>query len=156
MIEQTQLFPFTTMLAQDTGVPDFGAIESGATSGSAPAEGVAATGADGQPIGQPGAGTPTKSPFGDSFILIMLAGLAFLFIMSMFSGKKQKKQRAAMLTSLSKHDRVMTNGGMMGTIVEIKDSELVLRIDDSTGAKAHFTRDAVAHVMKSSSGPADD
>ena len=158
----TALFPLASSLAQ-TGAPDFPGRNAPAATGGAPSatgQTAATEGADGsnQPLGPNGQQQQRQASggFGDMFLLVMLGLLAFMVISSIFAGRKQKKMRAEMLGGLSKHDRVMTNGGMIGTIVEMKDNELVLRIDDATGARAHFSRDAVAHVVKSTGGSSDD
>ncbi|GAB4555699.1 MAG: hypothetical protein Tsb0013_18490 [Phycisphaerales bacterium] len=156
----TALFPFAATLAQD-GAPDFPGRNAPASSNGAPTstgQSAATEGADGssQPLGQTGQQQRQPGMFGDTFLLIMLGFLAFMIISSIFAGRKQKKQRAEMLSSLGKHDRVLTSGGLIGTIVEVKDSELVLRIDDATGARAHFSRDAIAHVVKSANAASAD
>jgi preprotein translocase subunit YajC len=111
-----------------------------------------ATGADGTTT-QPGGGggnaaAPSSSPFGGQFIFILFGVLIFMMIMSIFAGRKEKKRRAEMLSSLRRHDRVVTNGGIIGTIVEIKDKELVLKIDENTNTRMRVLRDAVGSVLK--------
>lgn len=125
----------------------------GAPSGPAPAGGET-TGQPGAP-GQTPAGAQGQSggsPFG--MMLPLLFGLMiFMVITSMFSGKKEKKKRAALLNSLKKRDKVQTVGGVIGTVVEIKPEEIVVK---SEGTRLRFSRSAVQQVLKSAAGAGDE
>ena len=72
----------------------------------------------------------------------MLAIFYFLIIRP-----QQQKQKAmdTMLKALKKGDRVLTTGGLFGTVDRIDDTKVVLRIADDT--KAEFTRSAVVSVI---------
>lgn len=152
------MYPLVPFLAQDA--PTFQGRTGAAAETGGGAGGEATTQGDGsnQPLGT---GSNTQQGGGGFFqsgglLLVMLGFMGFLIISSMLAGRKQKKMRNEMLSNLGKHDRVMTTGGMIGTIVEVKDRELILRIDDESGARAHFSRDAIANVLKSTGSNADN
>ena len=71
----------------------------------------------------------------------------FLFVimyMLLFRGpRKQKQQQSKMVQTLSKNDKVRTIGGIMGTVVEIKDDEVVIKIDESNNTKMRITAAAI-------------
>ena len=75
--------------------------------------------------------------------------------MSIMAGRKEKKRKAAMLDALGRHDRVMMSGGMIGTIVEVKSDEVLVRVDEGTNTKILFTKAAVQSVLKSSGSHAE-
>ena len=77
-------------------------------------------------------------------IILIFAIFYFLLFMPM---QKQKKQQKQMLESLKSGDEVVTNGGIIGTIVAVHpDDTLVLRIKpDNT--KLQFARGAVASMV---------
>ena len=52
-----------------------------------------------------------------------------------------------MLSDLKKNDEVVTSGGIHGTIVNLKESTIIVRIDDSV--KVEVDRGAVLRVKKS-------
>ena len=81
---------------------------------------------------------------------------AFMILTTVFGGRKEKKRRAALLGSLAKYDRVVTSGGMIGTIVEVKDDEVVIKVDESTNTKVHFSKSAVQSVLKRGSSSTGD
>lgn len=59
-------------------------------------------------------------------ILLIFAIFYFLLFLPM---QRQKKQQQKMLTELKNGDTVLTNGGIIGTITEIRnDDTLILRV----------------------------
>jgi len=62
--------------------------------------------------------------------------------------KEQQKNFQKMLNDLKKNDEIVTSGGIHGTIVNIKEKTLTIRIDDNV--KVEIDRAAVARVEKSS------
>jgi preprotein translocase subunit YajC len=109
-----------------------------------PAGGAAAPGAP----GAPGAPAPAGG-MGAGILLLPLALLVFLIVMQMTAGRKEKKKRQELMSGLRRNDRVLTIGGILGTIVEVRDDEIVLRIDESTGTKMTFTKTAIQSVLSS-------
>jgi preprotein translocase subunit YajC len=103
-------------------------------------------GADGT-LGPNGA-QPAPNPFGGGFFMIMLLFLVVMLVLPAMAGRKQKKQRAEMLSSIARHDRVQTVGGMIGTVAEIRDDEVVLKVDESTNTKIRFARSSIQQVLK--------
>ena len=78
--------------------------------------------------------------------------MVFFFVSTRSARKNEHTRREEMLNALSKNDRVLTHGGIIGTIVAIKDNEVVLKVDESTNTKMTFIKDAVRQVIKD---PAD-
>lgn len=59
--------------------------------------------------------------------------------------QKKTKTRNAMLKSLKKGDKIVTIGGLHGTIVELSDDIVVLRVNDVT--KLTFDRGSISHAV---------
>ena len=59
--------------------------------------------------------------------------------------RKQKKQHAEMLQALKAGDRVITNGGLYGTVVGVTDSVIQLRVADQV--KVEISRSAVSALQ---------
>lgn len=79
-----------------------------------------------------------------TFITFGLVFLIFYFLIIRPQNKKQKEARQ-MLANLKKGDRVVTIGGIRGTIQAVKDDAVVLKVDDNT--KIEFNKTAVAAVL---------
>lgn len=82
--------------------------------------------------------------------VVMLAVLYFLLIRPQ---QKRQKTRNAMLNELKKGDKVTTIGGLHGTIMDITDDIVVLRVNDAT--KLTFDRSAINSKSVSASAAAD-
>ena len=84
----------------------------------------------------------TKVPFQQHFILIGLMVLVMYFLL--FRGpRKKQQQHKQMVQSLEKNDRIRTIGGILGTVVDIKDDEITLKIDESNNTKIKISHSAV-------------
>jgi preprotein translocase subunit YajC len=81
------------------------------------------------------------------FVLIILV---FYFFMIRPQQKKQK-EREKILDALKKGDKVVTIGGLHGTIVEINNEKKTVVID-AGGAKLKFDRSAISTVEKADTG----
>ncbi|MFC1548587.1 preprotein translocase subunit YajC [Candidatus Omnitrophota bacterium] len=71
--------------------------------------------------------------------LISLMPIFLIFIVFYFllirPQKKNQQQHAKMIEDLKKNDEVITSGGLYGTIVNIQEDIITLRVDDSTRLK---------------------
>lgn len=62
-------------------------------------------------------------------IILMIAIFYFILIRPQ---QKERKRHQQMLQTLSKGDRVVTNGGIIGVIVHATDTELTIRSGENT------------------------
>lgn len=76
-----------------------------------------------------------------TFVLIILI-FYFLIIRPQ---KKRDKETKAMLAAMKKGDRVVTIGGIHGTIITVKDQTVVVKVDDS--ARIEFSKSAISTVV---------
>ena len=72
-------------------------------------------------------------------IIIMFVILYFLLIRPQ---QKKQKDMVKMRDDLQKNEKVVTSGGIIGTIYSIKGDVVVLKIDDSV--KIEVTKNAIA------------
>lgn len=78
-------------------------------------------------------------------ILVIFGIFYFLLFLPM---QRQKKQQQKMLSELKPGDNVLTNGGLIGTIVSVNDDDtIVLRVRPD-GVKLQMSRGSVANVLK--------
>ena len=73
----------------------------------------------------------------------------FLILYFLLIRPQQQRQKALqkLLKELKKGDRVLTSGGMFGTVVGVDDAKVVLKIADDI--KAEFAKSAVVQVLGS-------
>ena len=82
---------------------------------------------------------------------IYLLPIPFLFYyMIIRPQQQQERKRRAMIDALKKNDKVLTNGGIYGTVISVDNNQdrVVLRVDDEKGVKVSFTRSSVARVLE--------
>ncbi len=96
---------------------------------------------------------PASAPPGADMFWVLIPVLVGMILLSTFSARKQKKQKAKLLAELKKHDRVMTTSGMIGFVAEVKPDVVVLKVEEGRDVRLTFTRDAIATILKSA--PAD-
>jgi preprotein translocase subunit YajC len=78
---------------------------------------------------------------------ILLIVVVFYFIF-MAPKKKQAKERQDMLGQLKKGDRIQTIGGILGTVVEVREGEVLVKVDESSNTKIRFARSAIHRVVE--------
>ncbi len=95
--------------------------------------------------------TPSEAaPAGGATLMIgLMLAMGVFFFMTSRSQKREKNQKADMLNNLSKNDRVMTIGGVIGTVVGVKENEVTLKIDEATNTRMTFTKRSIQQVVTS-------
>lgn len=78
-------------------------------------------------------------------VLLMVAIFYFLLIAPV---RKRQKQHDALLENLKNGDKVVTSGGIIGTVVGIQDDRLRLRIADQV--KIEITKQSVSGLVDDS------
>jgi preprotein translocase subunit YajC len=78
-------------------------------------------------------------------ILVMIVGYLLLIRGPM---KRQEAERNALLTSLKKNDKVLTTGGIYGTIVSVsdKEDEVTVKVDDNV--RLRMTKGSIARKIE--------
>jgi preprotein translocase subunit YajC len=79
---------------------------------------------------------------------VILIFVIFYFLL-LRPQKKAQDQHKKMINSLKKNDEVITSGGIHGTIVNVKDHTVILKVDDNV--KVEIQKNAIA-TMKRKSG----
>jgi preprotein translocase subunit YajC len=87
-----------------------------------------------------------------SFLPIIIMFVIFYFLLIRPQQKRQK-QRNAMLAALKKGDKVVTIGGMHGTIQDLSDDTVTLRI--AHNVHVTFDRGAINNVVSASEPAAE-
>ena len=82
-------------------------------------------------------------------LVIIIATFGIFYFILIRPQQKKQKELKKMVEELKKGDRVMTNGGIFGTVAGIKDNVLVLKIAD--GVQIELLRSAVASVVSKKS-----
>ena len=79
-----------------------------------------------------------------NFLPIVAIGLVFYFLV-IAPANKQRKKQAEMLSTLKKGDRVLTTGGIYGTIQGVEPEAVYLKIAENV--KVKVARSAISSVV---------
>lgn len=96
----------------------------------------------------PGAGAAGGNPMVGTILnaVPFVAMLAIFYFLIIRPQQKRQKTMDAMLKNLKKGDRVLTTGGLYGTVIGVDEGKVVLKISDDT--KAEFAKSAVTQVIE--------
>jgi preprotein translocase subunit YajC len=115
--------------------------DTGAPGKTADATSKAATSGPDQPA-------PNASPFGGNGMMIwgLFALIIVMFWWSSRSKKKQEQKHRDMLSALKKGDKITTIGGIIGTVIEVRDDEVVVKVDETNNVRMRFIRGSIRDV----------
>ncbi|MHC4271301.1 MAG: preprotein translocase subunit YajC [Planctomycetota bacterium] len=103
------------------------------------------------PDSEPNSGTAGNQRPGFGNWLWIYVAIIMVFIFFAFRGpKKRQKEQQKMVNELQKNDRVRTIGGIIGTIVDVKDNEITLKVDESNNTKIKIFAGAVSENLSKS------
>lgn len=91
---------------------------------------------------------PQGSQGGPSLLVSFLPILAIFvifYLLLILPQQKRQKQHQNMINALRKGDRILTNGGMYGTVFDVKDQIIVLKISEDV--KVEIVKNAIAAVI---------
>lgn len=95
-----------------------------------------------------GAGQP-QGAGGGAFLIIMIAMFVIMWLFMIRPQRKQQKELEKFRNSLKRGDKVVTAGGIYGTVDEIKDRTVLIKVDgevklrvDKNSLVRDFTQDA--------------
>ena len=101
----------------------------------------------------PAAGSPDKPSgffenMGFMFPALMAVMLLYFIMMTRPQPKNQAKA-SELLSKLKKNDRVVTAGGILGTVVNVRtdDEYVTLRIDDASNARMQVLASSIVRVV---------
>lgn len=141
---------FPLILAQADAPPVAPGAAAPAAPPGAPASGSpGASAAPGSPVapGSPNGAAPNQpsGPF-DGFGPYMILIIVVMWLMIFLPQRREKKKQQELMNSMKKGDRVTTIGGIIGTIIEVRDDEVVVKVDEANNTRIHFRRSAIQSI----------
>lgn len=92
---------------------------------------------------------------GSSLMYAMLLAIVVFYVILISGNRKDKRKRQEMLAAIGKNDRVMTIGGIIGSVVSVSDSEVTLKVDESANVKITVVRSAIQKVLVDDEKPGE-
>ncbi|MBN2137362.1 MAG: preprotein translocase subunit YajC [Sedimentisphaerales bacterium] len=127
--------------------------ESGIASEPVGADGTSSTIVPDKQADPNGTAVAKKKPFGGMQIVFLALMLVMMYMILFRGPRKKQQQHKQMVRELSKNDKVRTIGGIIGTVVDIKGDEVILKIDESNNTKMRVSASAIGRNMSKEGGP---
>jgi preprotein translocase subunit YajC len=90
-----------------------------------------------------GAGGPPPANPGLDMLVMFVPMILIFYFLFIRPESKRRKEKEAVMAGLKKNDKVVTIGGLHGTVVEVEGEEVVLLVDAKKDVKLRFRRTAV-------------
>jgi len=76
---------------------------------------------------------------------LMIGMFAIMYFLIIRPQQKQKRERENLLRAIKKGDRVVTSGGLYGTVVGLSEHTVTLKVADQV--KLDFERSAIGRIV---------
>ena len=84
---------------------------------------------------------------GSEFLIMMLLIFAVMYFLIFRPQARKQKQQKLMLENVKKGDKIITTGGIHGTVVGVKDKTLLVKIAENV--KIELNRSSIAMTLSS-------
>jgi preprotein translocase subunit YajC len=105
----------------------------------------------------------TTAPIAPPWVQFLNSGimpiiLVLIVFMLFTSGGKRKteRERKALLDNLKKGDHVKLIGGEYGTVVDVRGTKVLVKVDESSNTKILYAREAIVAVEKETAAAKED
>ena len=90
---------------------------------------------------------PVPAPWWANSMFPLIMGLVILYFFIFRNKRGGEKKREGMLSQLKKGDKIQTIGGIIGTVLTVDDSEVLVKVDETSNTKIRFSRNAIHRVL---------
>ena len=97
----------------------------------------------------PAEGAAPQSALGGMLPMLVIF-FAIMYFLMIRPQQKRERERREMLASVERGDAVITTGGVCGTVVNLSEDRMILRVDDNVTME--FLRAAIAKVERKNTG----
>lgn len=94
--------------------------------------------------------TATTGSMWTTLITFGLIILIFYFLI-IRPQKKRDKEARDMLAAMKKGDKIVTIGGIRGTVAVVKEKTVIVKVDDNT--RIEFTKNAISQILDKKEEP---
>lgn len=96
---------------------------------------------------QPAGKAPSFMDFFATPMFPLLLAVVVFYIFMIRSKKKQEQKVRQERDQMKRGDEVQTIGGILGKVVEVRDTKVLLKVDETSNTKIWFSRTAIHRVI---------
>jgi preprotein translocase subunit YajC len=89
---------------------------------------------------------------GAQLIFMMGAMFLIMYLLVFRPQRKREAERKAMIAAVKKNDRILTSGGIIGTVTHARDEDVTIRIDDEKNVRIKVSRQFITSVLGKDEG----
>jgi preprotein translocase subunit YajC len=91
--------------------------------------------------------TPPKTGGQSPVSMLVMMGVIFaiIYFLMIMPQRKKQKETQNMLSNMKKSDKIVTIGGLLGTVGNVKDTTVMVKIADNTVVE--FRKSAIASII---------
>lgn len=101
----------------------------------------------GNTVSSDAAATAAPGSSGSSILFLVIMLLVFYFLL-IRPQKKRDKEAKEMLASLKRGDKIVTIGGIRGTVATVRENTVVIKVEDDV--KIEFNKTAISSILSRS------
>lgn len=92
-----------------------------------------------------------------SSMLMFLPIMVLFYLMLIRPAQRQEKERQALIAAVKRNDKVVTSGGIIGVVANVKDKEdeVTLKIDENSNVRLRVTRSSIVRVISAEDSAKD-
>lgn len=91
---------------------------------------------------------PSSSPFQPSFFITMAIVFGAFYLLIALPQRKEQEKKLAALEGMKKGDRVVTTGGMHGSVVRVEKEKGTIIVQIAKGVEVEFSKAAVTPYVE--------
>lgn len=96
-------------------------------------------------MGTTGTGTASSSGSMATSLVTFALIIVIMYFLIIRPQRKKDKDAKDMISAVAKGDKIVTIGGIHGTIVAVREKSVVVKVDDNT--RIEFTKGAISSVV---------
>jgi len=96
----------------------------------------------------------TGNPLIQLLPLILIIGV-FYFLVILPARRREKAQRDQLFSALKKNDKVLTSAGIIGTVGDVKDDEVTLKVDESSNVRLRVLKSSIIKILNQPEAASD-
>jgi preprotein translocase subunit YajC len=91
--------------------------------------------------------TPPKTAGQSPMSMLIMMGVIFaiIYFLMIMPQRKKQKETQNMLSNMKKGDKIVTVGGLLGTVGNVKDTTVMVKVSDNTVVE--FRKSAIAAII---------
>jgi preprotein translocase subunit YajC len=96
-----------------------------------------------------GAAAPSPGGGMAQFLLTIGPILLLFYFLMIRPARRQESERTAMIKALKKNDKVVTAGGLIGVVADVKENEdeVTLKVDPGANVRVRVTKGSIVRVV---------